>query len=170
MQPGGNTDLMIMRTLQLRIFCRLLLRHSGLQICERIMRRRRCLLARAAIPCRFIGNPRMLVFVTVNTKQLPVTAIEWIVVVVVVFVVHCELAQTHTGKLTGASAANMWVEFERTLSVRRFALRAVSARFGNNAVEPGLIGACGFRHVSGLPCRTDSKRNRYAIEVNEWAG
>ncbi len=48
----------------------------------------------------------MLVVVAIQAEQFPVAAIRRIVVVIVIFVVHRQLAQTLTGKLTAASPAN----------------------------------------------------------------
>ena len=82
----------------------------------------------------------MLVLVAVDAEQFPVAAIQRIVVVVVVFVVHGQLAQAHTRKLACASPADPGKQFERALAVSRLALVAVPARFGDHAVEPRLIG------------------------------
>ena len=89
----------------------------------------------------------MLVLVAVDTEQFPVTAIQRIVVVVVVLVVHRQFAQAQARKLASASPADPGKQFERALAVSRLALVAVPARFGDHAVEPRLIGIGLFGHV-----------------------
>ncbi len=48
----------------------------------------------------------MFVIVAIQAEQLPVCAIRRIVVVIVIFVVHCQFAQARSGKLAAASPAN----------------------------------------------------------------
>jgi len=89
----------------------------------------------------------MLVFVAVDAEQFPVAAIQRIVVVVMVLVVHSQLAQAHARKLACASSADPGKQFERALAVSRLALVAVPARFGDDPVEPRLIRIGLFDHV-----------------------
>ena len=48
----------------------------------------------------------VLIVVAIETEQFPVTPVWWIVVVVMVFVMDCELAQFLTFKFTSAMRAD----------------------------------------------------------------
>ena len=54
--------------------------------------------------------PRMLVFVAVNAQQLPIAAVARIVVVVVILVMHRELAQPLAGEFARASRSDPGVK------------------------------------------------------------
>ena len=68
---------------------------------------------------------------------------------IAVLVVHRQLAQAYTRKLAGAPPTDPRVELERPFAICRFALAAVPPRFGDDAVETGLLGGGGFGHDLG---------------------
>jgi hypothetical protein len=61
--------------------------------------------------------PLVLIVVTVETEQLPVTPVGRVVVVVVILVVDCELVQLLPAKLASTMRTNPWKHFERLLSI-----------------------------------------------------
>jgi hypothetical protein len=130
-----------------------------LQVGEGIVGCHRPSCARASSSDGFIRHARMFVLVAIDAKQFPVAAIERIVVVIVIFMVHCQFAQAHTGKFTTAATADVWIDFQRPVAIRCFALAAVPARFGYDAVEPRLIGDGRFGHgwlIAGVTGRNKS--------------
>lgn len=61
---------------------------------------------------RFFGITSMFLIVTIDAEEFPVAPIERIVLVIVVFVMNSEIAQSFAGKFATASAANMRKQFE----------------------------------------------------------
>ena len=59
----------------------------------------------------------MLIVMTIETQQLPVAPVGWIVIVVVVLVMNGELAQLLAVKLSPAVRTDPWEHFERVLSI-----------------------------------------------------
>ena len=114
------------------------------------MSRHRSLLAGPSLPCSLVGNPCVLILMAINAQQLPVAAIERVIVVIVILVVHRQFAQTHAGELTAASSANVRIEFHGAFTVSRLALAAVPARFGDDSIETRLIRVGRFRHIQYL--------------------
>jgi len=55
----------------------------------------------------------MLIIMAVNAKQLPVTAIKWIVVVIEIFVMNRQFAHSFAFKLTTTPPADMREHFKR---------------------------------------------------------
>ncbi len=84
---------------------------------------------------RCIQMSCVLVVVTVKTKQLPVTAVCWIVVVVVVSVVNRQLVEILPSKLARTSSANPGVKLQCTFAVIPFPLRAIAPRLGYESVQ-----------------------------------
>jgi hypothetical protein len=118
-----------------------------LEVSEWIMCRHRFLHTRAALPTSLIQQAGMLVFVAIDAEQFPVAAVQWVVVVIVIFMMHRELAQAHPGKLATAAPTNPGKQLECALAISSLALIAVPARFRHNAVEPGLVGNSLLRHT-----------------------
>ena len=81
----------------------------------------------------------MLVLMAIDTQQLPVAAIQRIVVVIVVLVMHRQFAQANAGKFTTTSSTNVWEKLERAFAIRGLAFSALPARIGYDAVESRLI-------------------------------
>jgi hypothetical protein len=61
--------------------------------------------------------PLMLIVVTIEAEQLPVAPVWGIVVVVVVLVMDCELAQLFAAKFASAMCTDPWKHFEGLLSI-----------------------------------------------------
>jgi hypothetical protein len=76
----------------------------------------------------------MLMFVAVNAEQFPVAAIGRIVIVIVVFVMHRELAKLLALKFAGAAATDRRKKFQGLFPVSRLALLLLPAHFGDHAV------------------------------------
>ena len=96
--------------------------------------------------CLFFKKFHVFVVVAIQAQQFPVAAIERIVVVIVVLVVHRQLAQARAGKLPTAASADPREQFERPLAVGFLALAAVPARLLDDAVKSGVIGGLLFGH------------------------
>ena len=72
--------------------------------------------------CRTTAITRLRVFpvlvvVAVKAQQFPITAVRWIIVVVVVFVVDRQLLQPRPRKFTPATCANMRQDFQRPFAI-----------------------------------------------------
>jgi hypothetical protein len=131
----------------------------GLQIGEGIVRGHGSLTVGVSTPDCFIGHAGVFVFMAIDTEQLPVAAIERIVVVIVVLVMHGQLAQTDTGEFTSAPAANPRKQFERPITIRCLSLTAVPTCVGNHAIEACLVGDGRFGHgclISGATGRNET--------------
>jgi hypothetical protein len=78
----------------------------------------------------------VLIVVTIETQQLPVATVGWIIVVVVVFVMNRKLAQRFTAKFAAAPRTDPGVHFERLPSIGLLLLRLVAPRLSDNPVPP----------------------------------
>ena len=78
--------------------------------------------------------PCVLVFVTVEAQQLPVTPIGWIVVVVVVFMMDRELAKLFATEFATALPTDPGIYLERSLPIGLVPLIAVTLCLDNNRV------------------------------------
>jgi hypothetical protein len=81
----------------------------------------------------------VLILVTVETEQLPVAPVGWIVVVVVVPVMDREFAKLFAAEFAAASPTNPRIHLEGLLSIGFFPLSLVSQRLGDNPVLPAGI-------------------------------
>ena len=61
--------------------------------------------------------PLVLIVVTVETEQLPVASVGRIVVVVMVLVMDCQLAQLLAVEFTSAVRTDSWKQFERVCPI-----------------------------------------------------
>lgn len=93
--------------------------------------------------------PLVLIVVTVQTKQLPVAPIRWIVVVVVVLVMDRELAQFFGVKFTSAVCTDPRKYFERLLAISLLQL-SLRARCHASLEEEGNPLRCYFTTTSLL--------------------
>src|SRR5262249_13922757 len=95
------------------------------------------ILARPCLPIR-ISNlvPRVLIVVTVETQQLPVAPVGWIVVVVVVLVMDRQLTQLCTAKFPSAPCTDPGIQLERLRPISLFALIPVVPCLGDNLILP----------------------------------
>ncbi len=120
----------------------------GFQYCREIGERpvgSRCLLALTGFdptPRVSILIPGVFIVVTVETEQFPVTAIGWIVVVVMVFVMDRELSQSFSTELAPATRTYLWIQFERLRAVTLFSLVSLASGHRDNRVLS--VYACSF--------------------------
>src|SRR5690606_30892582 len=103
--------------------------------------------------------PRVLVVMAVHAQQLPVAAVGRVVVVVVVAVVDRQFLHVGAGELAGAAATDPRVHLERPLAVSLLALGGRAARFGDDAVQAGVVG---LGHQGVPATRTPSATIRYS--------
>ena len=94
-----------------------------------------------------VGVAGVFVVVAKQAQQLPVGAVLWIVVVVVVAVMHSQFAQALAGKLAAATATNVRVHLQGFVAVAVFAR---TLGFGDDAV--GLEGCRGFFCAHVVTC------------------
>ena len=80
--------------------------------------------------------PRVLIVVTVETQQLPVAPVGWIVVVVMVLVMDRELTKLFAAKFASAPRTDPGIHFERLRAIGLLPLRLVAPRLSNNRVLP----------------------------------
>ena len=92
--------------------------------------------------------PLVLIVVTVETEQFPVASVRRIVIVVVVFVMNCELAQLFAIKFSSAMRTDPGKHFERLLSIGLLQLSLVSVCHVSLDVED-----CTFRRGFSERCR-----------------
>jgi len=88
--------------------------------------------------------PLVLVVVAIETEQFPVAAVGRIIVVVVVAVMHRQLAQVGAGEFARAAAADPGVDLQRLLAVGLLAPLGGAAGF-----EDELVDAVGGLHGDG---------------------
>lgn len=89
----------------------------------------------------------MFVVMTIEAKQLPVAAIRWIVVMVVVAMMYGKFPQVGGGELACAATADPWIDLECPLAIILFALRCGTPCRCNNVVKSLGAGYLCVRHV-----------------------
>lgn len=72
---------------------------------------------------------------TINTQQFPITAINGIIVMIVVAVMNRQLLQIFLIELSGASSAYPGIHFQRSATVTLLPLFPGKASLRNNAIE-----------------------------------
>ena len=72
------------------------------------MRCRYWLIAISPTPYCLIQKAGVFVIVAVQAEQFPIASVRWIIVMIVVFVMHSQLAQPHSRKLAATSPAYPW--------------------------------------------------------------
>src|SRR5579862_153337 len=107
----------------------------------------RCDRAGAARIRRDVELPPVLVVVAVKAQQLPVAAVRRIVVVIVVTMVHGELAQISARELASTAPADPGIDLKRPLAIAPLPLLGSAARIGHEAIELAGIGS---GHNAGL--------------------
>ncbi len=103
---------------------------------------RRLLLAagcRPAIPFRHL-IPGVLIFVTVDTQQLPVVAVRRIVVVVVILVMDRELLNFFPREFSSAPGTDPRKNLERSLPIGLLPTLSKSPSLGDHLIRP--VGLC----------------------------
>ena len=100
-----------------------------------------------------LGKALMLIVMAVQTQELPVVAIGGIKIMVMIFVMHRELAQIGVVKAATTASTNPGVEFKGLLSVAMASLFAIFACLGYDLIEFGLVYGvffCGHEVVTNL--------------------
>ena len=66
-----------------------------------------------------IGNlvAGMFILVTINTQQFPITSVWWVIVMIVIFMVHCELAQPLATERSPATPTNFGEKLQSTFAI-----------------------------------------------------
>jgi hypothetical protein len=91
------------------------------------------------LPRKKIQVARVLVLMAIQAQQLPVATIEWIVIVVVVFVMDSELVQVFMGECPAAASTDPGIDIERLLPISLQALISLSVHLGNDLIQCALI-------------------------------
>ena len=116
-------------------FSRLLLAFEQLpEIRERRMGRDAASASSARIASRF-QLPLVFIVMAVQTQQLPVAAIAWVVVVIVVPVMNGQLTKVSVREFAPAATADPWIDLQRLLSITLFARCSSPAGLGHYAVQ-----------------------------------
>ena len=89
--------------------------------------------------------PLVFVVMAVQAKQFPVTAIRWVVVVIVIAVMDCEFAKVGSGAFARAATTDPWIKLERLLPLALFALYGSTASVRHDAVQ--FVGVCPMQAV-----------------------
>ena len=76
----------------------------------------------------------VLVVMAIDTQQLPIAAIRWIIVMIVVAVVYRQLLKAFRVELTRAATADPGIHFQGPAAVTSLALVASGTRLGNYAI------------------------------------
>ena len=86
----------------------------------------------------------MLIFVTVYAQQFPVAAVDRIVVVIVVPVVHRQQLDIRAREFACASSADPRIDPERLFAVGHIPLFPVAPCFGDNTIQLAAVRWNGF--------------------------
>src|SRR5688572_8005497 len=93
----------------------------------------------------------MFILVTVQAQQFPVTPIRRIVLVVVVPMMHCEVAEFLPSKLTATSRTNWGKNFQCPSPVTFFTLVLALARLSNQFLLAIALWSLFSRHLVSSP-------------------
>ena len=81
----------------------------------------------------------MFVVVAVKTEQFPVAAIARVIVVIVILVMHRQLAHVLPCELSGAAAADPRVDLQGLLPVTGFSSLPAANGLGNHSIGMGTF-------------------------------
>jgi len=81
----------------------------------------------------------VFVFMAVKAQQFPVASVRRIVVMIVVFMVHGEFAQTLAAELSATTAANLWEKFKGAFPVTVLPFLLDTARLRNPLFDIVII-------------------------------
>ena len=76
----------------------------------------------------------MFVVVAVQAEQFPIAAIRWVVVVIVITVVRCQLTQIGACELSSAAATYLWINLQRLLTIALSPLVGGAPSVGHNSI------------------------------------
>jgi hypothetical protein len=98
------------------------------------------------------GEARVFVVVAVQTEQLPIAAIRWVVVVIVITVVNGQLTQIGACEHSSAAATDPRVDLQRSLTIALSPLVSGASRVGHDSIQLARV----FRfHPVILPATMD---------------
>src|SRR5262249_52345100 len=89
--------------------------------------------------CVCDGISRMFVLVTVQAQEFPVTPIRWVVLVVVILMVYCEIAEFLPAELPATSRTNWRMNFQCLSPVTFFTLVPAQACLSNHLPLPSAV-------------------------------
>src|SRR5438045_484753 len=89
----------------------------------------------------------MLILMTVQAQKFPVTPICWVVLVVVILVMDCEIAEFLPTKLPATARTNRRINFQRLSSVTFFTLVLAQACLRNQLLLPSAVWNLFSRHL-----------------------
>ncbi len=76
----------------------------------------------------------MLVVMTINAQQLPVAAVQRIIVMIVIAVMNCQFSDIITGEFARTTTANPRIHLQCSLAVTLGSFLAVATSLGNDSV------------------------------------
>jgi hypothetical protein len=88
--------------------------------------------------------PRVLIVMTVDAQELPITPIRRVVIVVVILVMNRELTKSFACKFTPAPCTDPRINFERFLPVFLFSLLSAAPGIGKHLARFAFICFCFF--------------------------
>ena len=101
---------------------------------------------------RGLQLPLVFVVVAVQTEQLPIAAIRWVVVVIVITVVNGQLTQIGACEHSSAAATDPRVDLQRSLTIALSPLVSGASRVGHDSIQLARV----FRfHPVILPVTMD---------------
>lgn len=83
--------------------------------------------------------PLVFIVMAVETKQFPVAAVRWVVVVIVIAVVNGQLTEVGAREHSSAATADPRIDLQRLLTVAIGALVGSASRLGHDAIEPARV-------------------------------
>ena len=87
---------------------------------------------------------------TIDTKQFPVAAVRWIIVMIMIAVMDGQFIQIATVKLPAATATYPRKEFQCLLPIGKLSLLAVFSGFSDNLIESTVVRGFTAHFIS--PC------------------
>jgi len=93
----------------------------------------------------------MFIVMAIETEQLPVTAVRWVIVMIMVLMMNRELPQIFAAKFAATTCAYFGVQLERLRPVALLALLPLASSHLNNAIRIGGAVTCFlWRHACTL--------------------
>ena len=127
----------------------------GFEVRKRIKRSTRALAATGrGIAAPRLKLPLVLVVMTIQTQQFPVTAIARIIIMIVVTVMHRQLMHILVCEFPAAAPANRRIHLQRLLTISLIPQLAGSPRFTHNLMQSIFIRFCHTDlHIADYPGR-----------------
>jgi hypothetical protein len=77
----------------------------------------------------------VFIVVTVHAQQLPVTAIRWVVVVIMIAMVHGQFVQIFTVEFSCATATDMRIQLECLFAITQLTLLTSASGTGHDLIQ-----------------------------------